>query len=70
MDKLKQIIFFILGIMITIGLLFVFFYGFIFIVIIGLIYYIYRKITKKLKPKNKIKEKQVGPVIIDMEEDE
>ncbi|MCI9586088.1 MAG: hypothetical protein HFH45_05615 [Bacilli bacterium] len=70
MDKLKQIIFLILGIMITIGVLFVFFYGFIFVVIIGLIYYIYRKITKKLKPKNKTKEKQVGPVIIDMEEDE
>ena len=64
MDKLKQIIFLILGIMITIGVLFVFFYGFIFVVIIGLIYYIYRKITKKLKPKNKTKEKQVGPVII------
>ena len=69
MDKLKQIIFFILGITITIGLLFVFFYGFIFIVIIGLIYYIYRKILKKIKPQKQEKEKQVGPVIIDMEED-
>lgn len=69
MDKLKQIIFLILGIAITIGLLFIFFYGFIFIVIIGLIYYIYRKITKRIKPKKQTKEKQIRPVIIDMEED-
>lgn len=69
-DKLKQIILCILGIAIMVGLLFVFFYVFLFLAIIGIIYYIYKKIFKKPKKAYEMKDenKKINPVIIDMDD--
>ncbi len=69
MGRVRQIILFVLGIAIMIALLVVFFYAFIFLAVIGLIYYIYRKIFKKKKTVSEVKDnKRIEPVIIDMEE--
>ena len=48
-SKLKQILLFILGLAVMVGLLFIFFYVFLFLAIIGIIYYIYKKLFKKSK---------------------
>jgi len=68
--RLKQILLFILGLAIIVCLLFIFFYAFIFLVIIGLIYYIYRKIFKRSKKVSKVNDdsKKINPVIIDMDD--
>jgi len=68
-NRLKQILLLILGIAIMVGLLFIFFYVFIFLVIVGIIYYIYKKIFRRPK-NNKINDenKKINPVIIDMDE--
>lgn len=69
MENLKKVILFILGIAIMIGLLFVFFYVFLFLAIIGIIYYIYKKIFRRPK-NNKVNDenKKINPVIIDMKD--
>ena len=69
-SKLKQILLFILGLAIMVGLLFIFFYVFLFLAIIGIIYYIYKKLFKKSKKVHEVKEesKKINPVIIDMED--
>ena len=69
-SRIKQIILFIIGVVIIIALLFIFLYAFIFLVIIGLIYYIYRKIFKRPKKVNIVNDdnKKINPVIIDMED--
>lgn len=70
MDKIKQILLFILGIAIMIGLFFIFFYAFIFFVVIGVIYCIYKKLFKRYKKTETVnnESKKISPVIIDMED--
>ncbi len=70
MDRIKQILLFILGLAVIVGLLFVFFYIFIFLLIIGLIYYLYRRFFKRKKviKVQKDETKKINPVIIDMDE--
>jgi len=69
-NRLKQILLFIFGIVIMVGLLFVFFYVFLFLVIIGIIYYVYKRLFKKTKKVDKVSDdkKKINPVIIDMDE--
>ena len=68
MDKVKKILLITLGIILMIALMFVFIYVFIFLVVIGFIYYIYRRFFKR-KPKGKKYNKQIGTIVIDMEDD-
>lgn len=69
-NRLKQILLFILGLAIMVGLLFIFFYVFLFFAIVGIIYYMYKKLFKRPKKVDKVSDdhKKINPVIIDMDD--
>lgn len=69
MDNLRKIIYLIVIMCVLIGMFYLFIY-ILPIVLIGILaYYIYYKFFRKKKVYSKGTNKEVGPVIIDMEED-